>query len=279
MLTNESLVIVNDTTNQFDKYKGLGLSGLANVGNTCYLNACMQIISHTYELNEFLTNKNYKKNLKNKPDTIIILEWNKLREMMWSENCTIAPNAFVNAVKNVSTLTEREMFVGEQQNDIQEFLLFMIDCFHTSLSRDVEMKITGNILNSTDVIAKECFEMMKNMYKTNYSEMLNIFYGIHVSEITCCKTEKSLSLRPEPFSVLSLPIPSVKSSISLYDCMDLYCAKETLSGENAWFNDKTNTKQDVKRGIVFWNLPNIMIIDLKRWTETGRKISKYVNAP
>ena len=38
----------------FQEYKDKGLTGLANVGNTCYLNSCMQILSHTYELNEFL---------------------------------------------------------------------------------------------------------------------------------------------------------------------------------------------------------------------------------
>ena len=37
-----------------EKYMNKGLTGLANVGNSCYINSCMQIISHTYELNEFL---------------------------------------------------------------------------------------------------------------------------------------------------------------------------------------------------------------------------------
>lgn len=285
MLTNE----VSDTTNDgektmeygvlFHKYKDLGLSGLANVGNTCYLNSCMQILSHTYELNEFLNNKNYKKNINKKPDTVLLLEWDNLREMMWSDNCTIAPNGFVNAVKKVSMMKQRDLFAGHEQNDIQEFLLFMIECFHTALARDVNMKITGNVLNSTDNLAKECFEMMKTMFNKEYSEMLNIFYGIHVSEITSCESGDSLSLRPEPFSLLSLPIPSDNDSPSIHDCIDLYCAKEELSGENAWMNDKTNEKEDVNRGIIFWNLPNILIIDLKRWGETGGKINKYVEAP
>tara|TARA_Y100001933_G_scaffold189126_1_gene188187 strand:+ start:20 stop:1090 length:1071 start_codon:yes stop_codon:yes gene_type:complete len=271
----EALVI----TCGFDKYKDFGLTGLANVGNTCYLNSCLQILSHTYELNDFLQDKKYQKNINRKPDSVLLLEWDNLRELMWSDNCTIAPNGFIEAVKKVSTLKDRSLFAGHEQNDIQEFLLFLVECFHNALARDVNMQITGKVINKRDVIAKACYEMMKTMYNTEYSEILKIFYGIHVSEISSCETGESLSLRPEPFSVLSLPIPQDNDSPTLLDCIDLYCVKEELSGENAWMNDKTNKKEDVKRGIIFWDLPKILIIDLKRWTDSGNKIMKAVEAP
>ena len=45
---------------KYEKYANNGLTGLANLGNSCYLNACMQIISHTYELSDFLNKGDYK---------------------------------------------------------------------------------------------------------------------------------------------------------------------------------------------------------------------------
>jgi|TARA_B110000259_G_scaffold70026_1_gene82559 ubiquitin carboxyl-terminal hydrolase 8 len=263
--------------NDFDEYKDKGLTGLANVGNTCYLNSCMQVLSHTYELNDFLNEKSYKNKINRKPESVLLVEWDKLREMMWSTNCTIAPHGFVQSVQQVAILKNRDIFSGYNQNDIQEFLIFIIDCFHGALSREVDMQITGDVKNNTDKMAKLCYEMMDNMYTKEYSEMLDIFYGIHISRISSLDGE-ILSDRPEPFSILSLPMPD-KNTLSLFDCMDEYCKQEDLFGEDAWMNDKTNEKEDVRRGIIFWSLPEVLIVDLKRWNERGDKNNKMVDVP
>lgn len=252
-----------------------GLTGLANVGNTCYLNSCIQIISNTVELNKFLDNKPLRLNKKN--ESVIFDEWNQLRKMMWDKNCVIVPRGFINNVKNISQLKSRELFGGSSQNDLQEFYLFLLECFHAGISREVDMEISGFVVNDTDKLAKSCYQMMIDMYKNEYSEIIDIFYGIHVSAICDLKSDKYISIKPEPFTVISLPIPD-KKTVSIMECFESYCADEVLDGENEWFNDKTNKKQPVKRKILFWSLPKVLMVDLKRWDIMGNKKNTLVTS-
>lgn len=258
------------------KYTGLGITGLANLGNTCYLNSCMQILSHTYELSEYLSSTKYEKNLNNIPESLLLVEWDKLRQLMWSKNCTIAPHGYVKAVQKVASQKKLELFTGYAQNDIQEFLMFILDAFHKAVSRGVNMNITGIIKNDKDSLAKECYSMMKRIYEEDYSEIVDIFCGVCVSEIRDTENEEMLSITPEPFFVLSLPIPSNKKNITVIDCITEYCKVEGLIGDNGRINEKTKLKQDVNKRILFWSLPPVLIIHIKRWGYDGRKNKQHV---
>jgi len=262
-----------------DKYSNKGLSGLANLGNTCFINSCVQILSHTYEFNEFLEKQTFKKKLNNKVDTALLLEWDELRQMLWGNNSTISPNKFLSTIQKVAKIKGQDLFTGFSQNDLPEFLLFLIDCFHNSISREVLMSISGTPENDTDYLAIECFNMIKNMYSKDYSEIWNLFYGVHVSEITSLETGKTLKLTPEPYFMLDLPIPLNNKSPTLTDCMELYVEGEVLEGDNAWFNEKTGRKENIKKKIVFWSFPNILVIDLKRFNSNGQKKQMLVSYP
>jgi ubiquitin carboxyl-terminal hydrolase 8 len=255
----------------FEKYKDNGLSGLSNLGNTCFINSCLQVLSHTYELNNFLDLESYKKKIKNKYDSALLIEWDNLRKMLWSENCIISPGKFIKTVQKVAQVKEVDIFTGNSQNDLPEFLLFLIDCFHNSISREIKMSISGQVENDTDKIAVKCFEMTKAMYSKEYSEIWNLFYAIHVSEISSLETGKQLNITPEPFFMINLPIPQNNKSPSIIDCFDLYVEGEILEGDNAWFNEETNKKENIRKKILFWSLPNILVVDFKRFNSRNQK--------
>ena len=135
---------MNDPTNR-------GLTGLVNLGNTCFLNSCMQMLSHTYELTTILQSKKSFDNInKNVPEHIIIQEWNDSRNIMWSQNGIVSPKRFVHYIQKLAEEKDRELFTGWAQNDLPEFLLFIVECMHNSISRSVKMNINGKPNGETD---------------------------------------------------------------------------------------------------------------------------------
>ena len=249
-----------------ENYKGKGLSGLANLGNTCFIN-------------NILERETYKTKLKKTVDSALILEWDGLRKIMWNDNCIISPGKFIRTVQKVARIKGLEMFTGFSQNDLPEFLLFLIDCFHTSLSREIKMTISGNPENTTDHTAIKCFEMIKNMYSKEYSEIWNLFYAVHVSQITNLETGEIVKITPEPYFMVDLPIPENNKSPTLIDCLNYYVQGEILDGENAWYNEETKTKINIRKNIQFWSFPNILVIDLKRFNSRGQKNQILVTFP
>lgn len=266
---------------EITKYKNKGITGLVNLGNTCFLNSCMQVISHTYELNEILGSEKYKRHLKNElSDTTIMKEWDDLRKVMWCGNGIVSPKKFVHNIREIAKIKNRDLFTGVAQNDMPEFLYFIIDCMHNSISRGVNMKITGKIANDTDTNAVKCYEMLKNIYSKEYSEIMDLFYGIYISEIISKNGKKTYTSRPESFFVLNLSVSDGTNKMNtLYDCFDLHTKPELLSGENAWFNEKTNEKEDVIKELHFWNLPKVIVIVLKRFVDWRFKINNLVDFP
>ena len=262
-----------------DKYCNKGLSGLANLGNTCFLNSCMQVLSHTYELNELLCEETYKKKLKKNYDSTLLLEWDELRKLLWSENCIISPTKFVSTVQKLARIKDRDLFTGFSQNDLPEFLIFVIDCFHNALSREVNMTIQGKIENDRDKTAVICLERIKQMYSKDYSEIWNIFYGIQVSQLSSIETGTTISLTPEPYFMINLPIPETNKSPSLIDCFNLYVEGETMDGDNARLNEETGKKEAVRKNLTFWSFPNILVIDIKRFNASNRKNQVLVTFP
>ena len=211
------------------KYGNKGLTGLCNLGNTCYINTCMQMLSHCYELNDILENINVNSDEK----SLILYEWKQLKNLMWTTNCVISPNRFIGTIQHIAKKKQRELFTGYAQNDLPEFLIFLFDCFHEGIERKVDINIVGASKSSIDELAKKCFTMIKNNYSNSYSEILQLFFGIHVSLILSNDEENKIySITPESFSIINLPIPrkdrNCNKTCSIYDCFDLYTDYELL---------------------------------------------------
>lgn len=269
------------------KYYNYGETGIENLGNTCFMNACIQILNHTYELHHFLDSEKYKIHLKeNLDESVIISEWNDLRQLMWGGNGVVIPNKFINCIQKIAKLKNKDIFTGFSQNDMPEFLMFIIDCIHNSISRKVNINIGGTINNNKDHLAVECYKVIKKNYAKEYSEIMDLFYGVNINEIISIDGKQKHSMKPELYFILDLPIIDYNGDGKVIQCNDLYecfntCHKsDILMGDNAWYNEKTKKKEDIKKELSFWNFPKILVITLKRFSPDGlMKMNHLVKFP
>ncbi len=258
-----------------------GYTGLTNLGNTCFLNSCIQILSHTLELHKIFEISAVSTRLqinKNTDEWIIMNEWKNLTELMWSGNGVVKPVKFVNSIQQVAMRKGIEIFTGWAQNDVTEFLRFVVNCFHTSIARPVKVNIRGKVKTRIDNVAFKCCELLNNIYSKEYSEIYDLFYGISISEIRGLNKEIQ-SITPEHYFIIDLPIPIEKPEITLTDCFDLFVKEELMNGENKWFNEKTGVKEDIIKRNYFWSFPKVLVVTLKRFNNNIQRINNMVNCP
>lgn len=257
-----------------EQYDKNGYTGLKNLGNTCFLNSCMQALLHTHELHAYMYGKNYQKNMKTVDDATIFANYKALAETTFSGNGVFDPREFVISIHKVATKKGVEIFTGWAQNDVTEFLRFVVDCFHNSVSRAVDVKISGKPGSNTDKTAYQCYQMLKTAYAKEYSEIMELFYGIFVSEIKSVDGNTIHSSKSEQYFILDLPMAP-----NMMDCFRNFIAPELLQGDNAWHNDKTGNKESAIKQMRFWNFPKILVITLKRFTNHMSKSNAFVDFP
>ena len=183
----------------------------------------------------------------------------------------INPQKFIQCVHQIAEKKDWTIFTGFAQNDMTEFLLFFMDTLHQSIKRPQKRTIRGKTENTTDELAISCYKVLQKIYETEYSEILDTFYGISVSRIISLDQKKTIyTTNPEHYFLLDIPI----TSNNIYNCLDAYVSPELLEKENAWKNDKTGENENVYKQITFWNFPKILVISLKRFIVEGRYIRK-----
>ena len=131
--------------------KQLGLIGLTNLGNTCYMNSGLQCLFNNkklivFFLNEYLKNSQ-KINLANNSLTSCFVSlmkkvWNKTRDYN-----VIKPYEFKEIMSQ-----NYSQFQGFRQHDCQEFLTLLLDTLHDQINQGLKLEkarpVNGEMLSS-----------------------------------------------------------------------------------------------------------------------------------
>lgn len=199
----------DDALNSGSKVDGQGLTGLHNLGNTCFMNSALQCLVHTpplvdYFLQDYSGEINKENPLGMQGELAIV--FGELLRKLWSSGRTsVAPRAFKAKLARFAP-----QFSGYNQHDSQELLAFLLDGLHEDLNRVrskpyIEAKDADG---RPDVeFAEECW---KNHKSRNDSIIVDVCQGQYKSTLVCPVCSK-VSVMFDPFMYLSLPLPSTVS--------------------------------------------------------------------
>uniref|UniRef100_A0A3B3SA57 Ubiquitin carboxyl-terminal hydrolase 33 n=1 Tax=Paramormyrops kingsleyae TaxID=1676925 RepID=A0A3B3SA57_9TELE len=115
-----------------DELRTRGLTGLKNIGNTCYMNAALQALSNCPPLTQFFVDCGGLVRTEKKP--ALCKSYQKLVCDLWHKNrpSYVVPTNLFQGIKTVNP-----MFRGYSQQDSQEFLRCLMDQLHEELKEAV----------------------------------------------------------------------------------------------------------------------------------------------
>uniref|UniRef100_A0A8C0YG88 Ubiquitin carboxyl-terminal hydrolase n=1 Tax=Cyprinus carpio carpio TaxID=630221 RepID=A0A8C0YG88_CYPCA len=120
------------STEEEDELRTRGLTGLKNIGNTCYMNAALQALSNCPPLTQFFLDCGGLVKTDKKP--ALSKSYQKLITDLWhkNRNSYVVPTNLFQGIKAVNP-----MFRGYSQQDSQEFLRCLMDQLHEELKEPI----------------------------------------------------------------------------------------------------------------------------------------------
>ncbi|GLE01821.1 hypothetical protein PINS_up010659 [Pythium insidiosum] len=298
------------------KTRPRGLVGLQNLGNTCFMNSCLQCVSNVPAVVHYFQSGAYLKEINETSPTkgALAIAFGDLIKALWSspEFTATRPVELKRVIGKVAS-----RFTGYDQQDAQEFLRFLVDGLHEDLNRIKKKPPYYEIKDRDNTPDRDVSDEYWRFYlDRNHSALSELFCGQLRSEIRC-HTCNHRSLCFDVFWDLSVPVPkkpkvsahlriaSVFSSsssasssssssaasggsaepsspsgqgVSIQDCLKAYTEQELLDDGDSYYCSKCKTHRAVTKKISLYRLPQVLVVHLKRFSYSTFSRDKVTTA-
>lgn len=234
------------------------ICGLRNLGSSCYINLTIQLLFGLQDFKEIFFERKYRKFVEGLKSRALIENLEGRNPLLMSEaisgllqsfrshgGAAIAPTKFL----RICNRLKPEFNIPNEQQDSQEFLLFLLERLHEELCHEVKQILPYEIedymtkwhINVTNNDKKEYQKWYESLVKSEGTSPVNDLFQGHLQSKLICRKCRYESITYSPFTILSLPIPGNHTNkVDLSDCLKYYIQDEILTGDNAWNCPKCN---------------------------------------
>ena len=231
-------------------------SPIVNMGNTCYMSACLQILDTLDIVNDSLIASARANRIRSVKGSLLST-WLDTRNSL-QDGRLFRPEAMAATLKAESAKRGVEEFGGDKQQDAHELFIFILDAIHEEIEREVTMTVTGTAKSAKDELALRCYKEYRRHFAKSFSEIVKLTRSMEVTVVNDASTGRRLTLSSDPMSNLSLYVMPGRWELS--DLVSSYCAASIVED----VDDEQGGKTTANRQIFFWSLPSVLIIHLQK---------------